>query len=153
MIAAAQEGAHGLQNRLIVIEQEDMRIPARVGLWRVEGRTRSCDRLTRQIDRETGATCRNVPHANRSTVLRNDSITNAQTETGSFSNGLGGVEGIENSRRILYARATVGKLDDQPLAFHSSADPKIAFGGALQDGIHGVVHHIQEDLLQLMRVV
>src|SRR5689334_25144149 len=81
-----------------------------------------------------------------------DSITDAQAEAGSLSDGLCGVKGIENSRGILHSRTAIGELNDQALALHGCSNPKIAFCGTLEDGVHSVVHHVQKHLLQLMRI-
>src|SRR2546429_2068861 len=125
MIAAAQEGTHGFQNGLVVIQQEDVRAPSRIGIGRVQLRTRWRDRLTRQFDSEASPSRGPVPHTNRSSVLRNNPVTDAQAEAGSFSNWLCRVERIKNTRGVLHSGAAVGEFDDQPLALHRSEERRV----------------------------
>src|SRR6266581_9558167 len=96
VIAAAQESGHRLENGLVVIHKEDMRFPARIGLRNIKRGSRCGDRLARQCNRKTGAACGDIPHENRATVLRDDSITDAQAKAGSLPDWFGSVERIEN---------------------------------------------------------
>src|SRR5262249_54121846 len=129
-----------------------VRAPSGIGLGSLQSRARCRDGLTRQLDCETSATPRNISHPNRSAMLRNDSITDAQAQAGSFSHGFCRVEGIENSRWIFDREAAVREFDDQVLTFHPRSNPKIAFLGTLQDSVHRVVYHVEKHLLQFMRI-
>ena len=114
-----------------MIHQEDMGISDGIGFGGVKSRTSSSNRLTRKIDGEARSTAGHISHANRSTVLGNDAVADAQTETGSLSDRFGGVEGIEHPRGILNTGSIVGEFDDQPVVLHGCADPKITFTRAL----------------------
>src|SRR2546421_86710 len=70
----------------------------------------------------------------------------------SLADRLCGVEGIEYAGSIFHARSAVGEFDTQPVAIEAGAYPQVAFGGMFQDGVNGVVHHIQENLLELVRI-
>src|SRR5437016_12254892 len=119
MIAAAQEGTHGFQNGLVVIQQEDVRAPSRIGIGRVQLRTRWRDRLTRQFDSEASPSRGPVPHTNRSSVIRNNPVTDAQAEAGSFSNWLCRVDAMNNTRGVIKSCAAADDIDYQVHTIHS----------------------------------
>src|SRR5256885_428101 len=85
-------------------------------------------------------------------MLRDDTVTNAETQASALANGLRCVERIEHLRRVLYAGAAVGKLHEEFVVQASGRNPEIAFAGVLENGVNGVVYHIQKNLLELMRV-
>src|SRR2546430_17176621 len=85
-------------------------------------------------------------------MLGDDTVTNAEAQAGALANGLRCVERIEDLRRILYAGATVGKLHEKFVVQTSGRNPEIAVGGVIENGVNGVVYHIQKNLLELMRV-
>ena len=43
-------------------------------------------------------------------MILDHAIHSAQSQAGAFADGLGGIEGIENSQRLANARAVIGEL-------------------------------------------
>src|SRR5437660_3168670 len=107
-------------------------------------------RLVRQLNRERSATRRDIPHANGPAVFGNDPVADAQAKTGSLADRLGCVERIENSGSVLHPGAAVGELDKQTVRIDPRADPQVALFRVFQDSVHGVVHHVEKNLLELM---
>ena len=75
-------------------------------------------------------------------MFRDDSIANAQTETRSFADRFGSVEGIENPRGVFHPGSAVGELNREPVTIKPRAHPQIAFSRMFQDSVNRVVHHI-----------
>jgi hypothetical protein len=55
-----------------------------------------CVKLQGKFNAEAGASRRTIFYANRAAVLRDDAVTNTQTEARALPDWLGGVEGIED---------------------------------------------------------
>ena len=108
--------------------------------------------LQRKFDPESGATRGHVFDENRSAVFGDDPVANAQAQSRALSDRFGSVKGIEDARRILYARTAIRKFDKEQTFLYAGFDPQVAFLTIFQDGVHSVVNEIQENLLQLVRI-
>src|SRR5262245_34109865 len=98
MPATAKDALHFAQYAFILIEKKDSRLA--IFAWPLLGSLFACrsDSRARQNDAERRTARRGITDTNRAAVLRDDAITDAQSQTGSFPDGLGGIEGIENTR-------------------------------------------------------
>src|SRR5258708_5251887 len=152
MIAAPQNGPDRFQHRVIVIHQQDSCILSGGGLLSGRGECKSGHWLMRQLDSKRRATSGDIPHTDGASMFRDDSVTNAQTKTRSLADWFCRVEGIENAGSVLHARPAVGEFNEEAFSIDSGAHPEIAFGGMLENRIHGVVHHVQKNLLELVRI-
>ena len=149
MIAPPQDRSDGLQHGIVLIHKQNSPFPsARQSACTGREERQSRTRLERQFDGERRAARWDIPHANCSAVFGDNSVADAQAQPSSFADGFRGVEGIEDAGSVLHAWTAVSKLDEQPVAVRSGANPQVAIGGVFQDGIHRVVHQIQKDLLQ-----
>ena len=77
MIAATQKSANRFENGIVVVQKENARILRRIGSCAIRVEARQRDWLARQLDREARPLRRDIPDANRSSMLGNNSITNA----------------------------------------------------------------------------
>src|SRR5260370_8707899 len=102
-----------------------------------------------QLDGKRCATRRNIPYANDASVFRYDSVTNAQTETRSLADWFCRIEGIENTGGVFHAGAAVCEFNEEAFSIDSGTHPEIAFAGILENRIHGIVHHLQQNLSQI----
>src|SRR6266478_5882887 len=152
MIAAPQNGPDRFQHRVIVIHQQDSSILSGGGLLSGRGECKRGHWLMGQLDGKRRATRRNIPHTDGASMFRDDSVTNAQTKTCSLADWFCRVEGIENAGGVFHARSAVGEFNEEAFSIDSGAHPEIAIGGMLENRIHRVVHHVQKNLLELVRI-
>jgi len=93
-------------------------------------------------------------------VLFHDSITDAQSQAGPLADALRGVERLKDARRLFDTGARVLNLNVDPVVLgkdghlHSALTRTLVpfFDFFLDDRIQAVVHDVQENLLQLMRI-
>src|SRR5208283_4273806 len=99
-----------------------------------------------------GAARRPILDSNCSAMFGDDAIADAESEPGALPDRLGGVEGVENARRVFYAGPAIRKFDEELPAFHSCPHPQVALCAFFQDRVHGVIDEVKKDLLQLVRI-
>ena len=104
------------------------------------------------FDSKRGAAWREILHANRSAVFRDNAITDTQAQTGTFAYRLCRVKRIEYLGRIFHAGTAICKLHEQLLLRAPRGNPEIALSRFFQNRIDRIVDHIQKDLLELMRI-
>ena len=79
------------------------------------GLLRGTNRRQRQRNGESGAPRLHIANADFAAVLLHDAVADAETETGSFPNGLGRVKGIKDAVRVGNAGTVIGELDRQAI--------------------------------------
>ena len=77
-------------------------------------------------------------------MIVDHSIDSAETETGAFADGLGGVEGIEDALRIANAGAGVGELQDDLGTLVLGSNFQGSAAGLFQS-VHGILDDFDED--------
>src|SRR5271168_898391 len=104
-----------------------------------------------QFDAKHGATLLAVVTVNFAAVFLHNAETDAQAQAGSFSNGFGGVKGIEHTMRLLDTRAVVREERDDIRAVAHGLDGERAALGSLQ-GIDRIADDVEKYLHQLIAV-
>src|SRR5580658_2213637 len=84
-------------------------------------------------------------------MLLHDAEANAETEPGSFADGLCRIERIENAVRFLDARTGIEEKDDDVSAVAKSLNREDATLGRFH-GVDGVADHVEKNLHQLVAI-
>src|SRR6266568_514105 len=78
---------------------------------------RRCSPERGQPDLKCRPTLSSVVAGDLALVILHHAIGGAETQPGAFTNGLGGIERVEDTLRITQAWAGVGEFDDDFIAF------------------------------------
>src|SRR5215472_11545188 len=122
-------------------------------------RSRACwqalraDGRGRKADDERAALRTGIVAAQNFSVVRlNDSVTDAQTQAGSLSDGLRREKRIENAVWVRNAGTVVPEMNLGVLRGRSRLDFDPAGTPGLLDGVEGIVENVKKHLLELMRI-
>ena len=106
-----------------------------------------------QADHKRGALSRDVVVAgNLAPMLFDDAVTDAEAESGTLSNFLGGKERVEYLVRMSDALAIIRECDFHEIFPADGRDLDAGRTPDFMDGIVGVIENIQEYLLQLVGI-
>jgi hypothetical protein len=128
-----------------------------LALCRLELRMRSGQRLNavwagrRQAKNEDRSTLSLVVAGDLPAVILHDSVDCAQAEAGALADGLGRIEGIEDTMRLFDSGAAIGKLDDDLISL-LSGDHLQRASVAFFEGVKSVFEDLDEGLKELMTV-
>src|SRR6266436_1854383 len=126
MISVAQNGLYRFQYGNIMVNNKDSSTQSGRSSGFGECIVRSGRPLVRQFNSETRARGLHIVHADGAPMLRDDSITDAQTESGAFAHWLGGVERVEHTRCVLHTRPAILEFHNQVVIFRPRADPEVS---------------------------
>src|SRR4051812_8633479 len=93
-----------------------------------------------------------IEGADVSPVLLNNAVADAQSEAGSLSYRLGGVERIEDAIHFTDARAAVVHSHESQRAFSSDVYLQRSTARVLKHRVDGIIDDVQEYLFKLMSV-
>src|ERR1700722_6767996 len=152
MIPGAQDAADGFEDGDVLIHEQDLTRAYR----RCQSSRRKNPLLRRllewNLDCKGRAVRLHVSDSDRATVFGDNAVANTEAETSALADGLRRIKRIENLGGFSNARTAVGELYDQAVAAKPRVNPQIAFACRLKNGIDGVIHQIQKNLLKLMGI-
>ena len=157
--AAFEGGLHiGHDGRFIFDEQhgQGLLVLRLVGSWLFDScatLNEAVCRMAGQADDERRSLVRDVVVTeNFAAVFVDDSVADAQAETGSLANFFGGEERIENAGRDGRCLAVVGERNFDRVSGLGGHDLDAAGTADFAHRVIGIVQDVEEDLLQLVRV-
>ena len=84
-------------------------------------------------------------------MILDDAVRGAESETGAFADGLGGVEGVEDAFGIAQAGAGIGELNDYFVDFAPERNLQTAAADFLER-VDGVFHDLKKCLQELIGI-
>ena len=85
-------------------------------------------------------------------MLLDDAVADAEPQACTFADRLRSVEGIEGAIHVSKTRAAVFDFDDGAAMTLEGANRNLFQRAAAFDGVNGIVHQVEQNLLELVLV-